>query len=74
MEKRIKTKEGGRLKKTDQVRISTTDPESGFLMRDGKPRGFFSWTIEKWMPNLISLRIRILLQETYQIVNLIGND
>lgn len=23
------------------VRVSTTDPDSGFLMRDGKPRGFF---------------------------------
>jgi len=27
---------------TDGVkRVSTTDPDSGFLMRDGKPRGFF---------------------------------
>lgn len=31
----------GVSKKTDQVRISTTDPESGFLMREGKPKGFF---------------------------------
>jgi hypothetical protein len=31
----------GESKKTDQIRISTTDPESGFLMRESKPRGFF---------------------------------
>ncbi|AFC28160.1 transposase IS4 family protein [Paenibacillus mucilaginosus 3016] len=27
--------------KTKEVKISTTGPESGFMVRDGKPEGFF---------------------------------
>lgn len=27
--------------KTKEVKISTTDPESGYMFRDGKPKGFF---------------------------------
>lgn len=26
---------------TRQIKVSTTDPESGYMMRDGKPEGFF---------------------------------
>lgn len=26
---------------TKEIKVSTTDPESGYMMRDGKPEGFF---------------------------------
>lgn len=34
-------KEKEPVEKTSETRISTTDPESGFMVRDGKPRGFY---------------------------------
>ena len=30
-----------RMPKTREIKQSTTDPDSGFIMRDGKPRGFY---------------------------------
>lgn len=34
-------KEKEPVEKTSETRISTTNPESGFMVRDGKPRGFY---------------------------------
>ncbi|WP_407675760.1 IS1182 family transposase [Peribacillus saganii] len=41
--KKSKPRKDGDAKKKEpeMTRCSTTDPDSGFLMRDGKPRGFF---------------------------------
>ena len=29
------------MTKTRTTKVSTTDPESGYMVRDGKPEGFF---------------------------------
>jgi transposase len=42
---------------TKEVKQSTTDPESGFMVRDGKPRGFFILTTAPWTENLLLLLI-----------------
>ncbi|OWA35552.1 hypothetical protein B9G55_13030 [Saccharibacillus sp. O16] len=29
------------MEETKEVKVSTTDPDSGYMVRDGKPEGFF---------------------------------
>ncbi|NFQ90353.1 IS5/IS1182 family transposase, partial [Clostridium botulinum] len=35
LKKNLKTSE------TKEIKVSTTDPDSGYMVRDGKPKGFF---------------------------------
>ncbi|MCW6087716.1 IS1182 family transposase [Clostridium sporogenes] len=37
--KPLKKKE--KIEETKEIKISTTDPDSGYMVRDGKPKGFF---------------------------------
>lgn len=34
-------KEKEKVEETKEIKVSTTDPESGYMVRDGKPKGFF---------------------------------
>jgi len=33
--------EKNKVEETKEIKVSTTDPESGYMVRDGKPKGFF---------------------------------
>ncbi|HEY5582991.1 MAG TPA: IS1182 family transposase [Ruminiclostridium sp.] len=33
--------EKDKIEETKEIKVSTTDPESGYMVRDGKPKGFF---------------------------------
>lgn len=34
-------KKNEKIDETKEIKVSTTDPESGYMVRDGKPKGFF---------------------------------
>ena len=62
-----------------EIKQSTTDPESGFMVRDGKPRGFFTSTIAQWTESWPSLQTPMSLLPTSMTASpilpaLIGNE
>ncbi|KOT19473.1 transposase, IS4 family domain protein [Burkholderia mallei] len=41
------------------TKLSRTDPDSGYMVRDDKPRGSSIWTTARWMPSTRSSPIRM---------------
>ncbi|AJX77951.1 hypothetical protein BG16_1158 [Burkholderia pseudomallei MSHR2543] len=41
------------------TKISRTDPDSGYMVRDDKPKGSSIWTTARWMPSTRSSPIRM---------------
>jgi hypothetical protein len=37
-----------------ETKVSTADPDSGYMFREGKPKGFYIWIIARWPVSITS--------------------